>query len=63
MFSGDEGELMYSIFGKEEKAIGKSSGRALNKLKLTELYPGWQGSNLLVCCDFTGLLRCRLVSN
>lgn len=54
--SGDEGELVYSILGKEEQVIGKSSGKSLNKIKFTELYPGWQGSNLLVCCD-AGLVR------
>jgi len=54
--SGEEGELVYTLFGKEEALIGKSSGKSLSKVGFTKLYPGWQGSNLLVCCD-AGLIR------
>ncbi|HEY4324677.1 MAG TPA: hypothetical protein VGN20_11850 [Mucilaginibacter sp.] len=54
--SGDEGELIYSLFGQTETLIGKSSGKSLSKVNFTKLYPGWQGANLLVCCD-AGLIR------
>ena len=54
--SGDEGELIYTLLGKAETLVGKSSGRSLSKIKFTELYPGWKGEHLLVCCD-AGLIR------
>ncbi len=54
--AGKTGEEIYSKFGADEARVGVSSGKALGKVKFTDLYEGWVGEDILVNCD-AGLIK------
>jgi hypothetical protein len=48
---GDAGEIVRTRMGTRLMDIGVSSGKSLNKVSYTKLYPAWQSSNIYVSCD------------
>ena len=49
--AGPDGQLVTSKLGNDTVTIGYTDGVSLGKIALTELYPGWKGSNVKVNCD------------
>lgn len=59
--SGIAGERVKSVLGGAESEIGFSSGKALGKVKFSQLYERWQSNDLLVSCD-AGLIEVNDIS-